>query len=194
MPFSRVAGFIASVAVVETQTVRAGDVELVVREWGEPTGRPLVFWHGLNPFGALALNEAGPAWAAAGFRVVAPAAPGCGDSASLPTAEQYLPSRLAALVLDLASALDVARFAFVGWSWGATVGVHLAATGAPLDALVLVDAGHTDVVVEAVRRFAELLPRADMRTLRGGHDLLADAPAETIAIVAEFVGSTPRRV
>ncbi len=40
-------------------------VPLVVREWGDG-GPPLVFWPGLTPFAALALNEAGPVWAETG--------------------------------------------------------------------------------------------------------------------------------
>lgn len=116
-----------------------------MREWGEDAARPLVFWHGLNPFGALQLNEAGPAWAARGFRVVAPAAPGLGESPAFADLEAYRPTRLADLVAGLARELGVARFAYVGWSWGASIGVHLAARHpAALDALVLLDAGHTD--------------------------------------------------
>jgi pimeloyl-ACP methyl ester carboxylesterase len=45
--------------------------------------------------------------------------------------------------------LEVARlerFAFIGHSWGASIGVHLAASHPQqVDALVLLDAGHTDV-------------------------------------------------
>ena len=38
------------------------------------------------------------------------------------------------------------RFDYVGWSWGASIGVHVAAGHADrLTALVLLDAGHTDV-------------------------------------------------
>lgn len=75
-------------------TLEVAGAPLVVREWGAEDGRPLVFWHGLNPFGSLQLNEAGPAWAARGFRVVAPAAPGGGDSPRLAD-DDYRPSSLA---------------------------------------------------------------------------------------------------
>jgi pimeloyl-ACP methyl ester carboxylesterase len=116
-----------------------------VREWGEAAARPLVFWHGLTPFGALQLNEAGPAWAARGFRVVAPAAPGLGESPAFADLEAYRPTRLADLIAALASELGLLQFAYVGWSWGASIGAHLAARHpAALDALVLLDAGHTD--------------------------------------------------
>lgn len=126
--------------------VDAAGAALVVREWGEPDGRPLVFWHGLNAWGPLQLNEAGPAWAALGFRVIAPEAPGFAHSPSLAEPDAYRPTRLASLVTALAEALRVGRFAYVGWSWGATIGCHLAvAHPERLSALVLLDAGFTDL-------------------------------------------------
>lgn len=116
-----------------------------MREWGDEDARPLVFWHGLNPFGALQLNEAGPAWAARGFRVSAPAAPGLGESPAFADLAAYRPSRLADLVVTLADELGLGRFDFVGWSWGASVGVQLAARHCDrLTSLALLDAGHTD--------------------------------------------------
>ena len=49
-------------------------------------------------------------------------------------------------MVELADELRLGRFDYVGWSWGATIGVHLAARHADrLTALVLLDAGHTDV-------------------------------------------------
>jgi len=116
------------------------------REWGDEGGRPLVYWHGLNPFGALALNEAGPAWAADGFRVVSIDAPGIADGRALPDLAAYRPSSLAALIVEAADSLGIGRFDFVGWSWGASIGVHLGARHSDrLRGLVLLDAGHTDV-------------------------------------------------
>ena len=126
--------------------VRVRDAALTIREWGDENGRPLVYWHGLNPFGALELNEAGPVWAEKGFRAVAIGAPGIADSQSLPDLTAYRPSRLADLVVDLADAFGIGRFAYAGWSWGASIGVHLGARHPErLDALVLLDAGHTDI-------------------------------------------------
>ncbi len=127
-------------------TLSGGDTDVVVREWGPSTGRSLVFWHGLNPFGALQLNEAGPAWADRGFRVLSIAAPGVADSRSLADREGYRPTRLADLVVLLADSVGLDRFSYVGWSWGASIGVHLATRHADrLEALVLLDAGHTDI-------------------------------------------------
>ena len=57
--------------------------------------------------------------------------------------EFYRPTSLATYVAD---AIDADRFAFMGHSWGASIGVHLAANHSErVDALVLLDAGHTDV-------------------------------------------------
>jgi len=116
----------------------------VTTEWGDPTGRPLVFWPGLNPWGALQLVEVGPLLAERGFHVVAITPPGTTGTPRLP--DDYRPTRLAELVLATADAHGVERFAFMGHSWGASIGVHLAADHADrVDALVLLDAGHTDV-------------------------------------------------
>jgi pimeloyl-ACP methyl ester carboxylesterase len=130
---------------MRTRRVEVQGAAITVREWGAG-GMPLLYWHGLNPFGALELNEAGPAWAADGFRVVAFAAPGIADPSALPILEAYRPSRLADLVPATADELGIRRFAYVGWSWGASIGVHLAVRHHDrLDALVLLDAGHTDI-------------------------------------------------
>jgi pimeloyl-ACP methyl ester carboxylesterase len=127
-------------------TVAAGGVDLTVREWGAGNAHPLLYWHGLNPFGALELNEAGPAWAGDGFRVVSIAAPGIADSPTLPDLTDYRPSRLADLVVAIADAHGFGRFDYAGWSWGASIGVHLGARhAARLRGLVLLDAGHTDI-------------------------------------------------
>jgi pimeloyl-ACP methyl ester carboxylesterase len=78
--------------------------------------------------------------------VIAPVAPGLVESAPFPELEDYRPIRLAGLVIELADELGLDRFDYVGWSWGATIGVHLAASRSErLTALVLLDAGHTDV-------------------------------------------------
>lgn len=128
-------------------TVRlAGGVEVALRRWGSEAGAPLLYWHGLNPFGALELNEAGPAWAEDGFHVVAFAAPGIADDRTLPDLERYRPTALADLVVEVADVLGLGAFAYVGWSWGASIGVHLGARHrGRLRALVLLDAGHTDI-------------------------------------------------
>jgi pimeloyl-ACP methyl ester carboxylesterase len=149
------------------KTIAVGDADVAVRAWGEGSGMPLVFWHGLNPFGALQLNEAGPEWASRGFRVLSVAAPGIADSAALAELEDYRPSRLATLVLGLADTLGLARFAYVGWSWGASIGVHLATRHAKrLRALVLMDAGHTDIPGDPRRTLQDVLDETAEQPVR----------------------------
>ena len=124
----------------------------VTREWGAREGRPLIFWPGLNPWGSLQLVEAGPLLAERGFRVIAIAAPGAGETAPLPEPDDYLPSRLAAIVLAVADAAEIDRFVFMGASWGGSIGVHLAALHPErVEALVLLDAGYSDVETEQSR-------------------------------------------
>jgi pimeloyl-ACP methyl ester carboxylesterase len=139
-------------------TVPVAGVELPLRRWGTADGKPLLFWHGLDPFGALALNEAGPAWADAGLDVVSFAAPGVADPHAFPDLRDYRPSRLADLIVAVADRLDLGRFAFAGWSWGASIGVHLGARHrGRLDALVLLDAGHTDIPGDPGQSLDDLL-------------------------------------
>jgi pimeloyl-ACP methyl ester carboxylesterase len=110
----------------------------VAREWGDPAGRPIVFWPGLNPWGELQLVEVGPLLAERGFHVASIAPPQHFDDP-----DDYRPTALARYVLEVTR---LERFAFVGHSWGASIGVHLAANHPEhVDALVLLDAGHTDV-------------------------------------------------
>jgi pimeloyl-ACP methyl ester carboxylesterase len=283
---------------MRTHGVTLANGTITVREWGEADGLPLLYWHGLNPFGAFELNEAGPAWAADGFRVIAFAAPGIADAQAFADLSSYRPASLADLVAEAADRLGVERFAYVGWSWGASIGVHLGVRNPErLRALILLDAGHTDIPGDAQRtleeiladlgdrqeryrfdtwddffaaarqsrphwrpaleerlragmcetdrgivaaadrraaaaawhgllqqqpssthadlgrtklpillvvarcndtaadvaRFRRAVPQAEVRELDSGHDVLADAPAETIALVSEWVRSASRR-
>jgi pimeloyl-ACP methyl ester carboxylesterase len=118
----------------------------VTREWGAVDGRPLIFWPGLNPWGSLQLVEVGPLLAERGLRVIAIAAPGVGETPPLADPDDYLPTRLARIVLDVADDRGIERFAFMGHSWGGSIGVHLAALHPErVDALILLDAGYSDV-------------------------------------------------
>jgi pimeloyl-ACP methyl ester carboxylesterase len=117
---------------------------LVVRQWGEGD-RPLVYWPGLTPFGALHLNEAGPAWSEDyGLYVISISPPGVETEAL--QAEEYALSRLASLVVRLLDALGLEQAAYMGYSWGASIGCHLGARHPErLSRLMLLDAGYQDV-------------------------------------------------
>jgi pimeloyl-ACP methyl ester carboxylesterase len=97
-------------------------------------------------------------WAEAGFRVVAFAAPGIAGPSAFDDLTAYRPTRLADLVVDVADRLGIGRFAYVGWSWGASIGVHLGARHTErLEALVLLDAGHTDIPGDPEQPLEEIL-------------------------------------
>lgn len=124
-------------------TVLAGDTHLAVREWGPRDAAPVIFWHALGPVttGEYAALLA-PALAEA--RLVAPDGPGHGESPPVPR-ERYAVGPTVELALSLLDALGIERAAFVGHSWGAMIGVHLAAAAPErLSALVLLDAGYGD--------------------------------------------------
>lgn len=116
----------------------ARDRALAIRTWGEPDSPVVVFLHGLGVVGPNATDEPAEAWAARGFRVLAPDLPGFGGSPAV-TREEYLPSRLARRLLGELPE----RFSLVGFSWGATIGCHAVALAPErVCALVLVDAGY----------------------------------------------------
>lgn len=124
-----------------------GGAPLFVRSWGADDALPVLYWHGvgLTSRGSLALNEAGPMLADGhGLRIHALDAPGFGNSPAREP-DGYRPQALADLVPPLLAALGLDRVAFVGFSWGADIGCHVAARHADrLHALVLLDAGYVD--------------------------------------------------
>lgn len=112
---------------------------LAIREWGPLEGPNVVFLHGLGLIGPRATGEPAEAWAALGFRVLAPDLPGFGGSKAV-SREDYLPSRLAQLLVGELPE----RFALVGFSWGGTIGSHLTALEPDrVTALGLVDVGYS---------------------------------------------------
>jgi len=110
---------------------------------GPVEGPALVFWPGLNPWGALQLVEVGPLLAERGIHVLA-----CEPPLDLGAPDAYLPTRLAQLIADSAPE----RFVFMGHSWGGSIGVHLAARHPDrVGGLVLLDGGHVDFPSEQSR-------------------------------------------
>jgi pimeloyl-ACP methyl ester carboxylesterase len=232
---------------------------LSLREWGDEDAPAFVFWPGLNPAAPTKLDDAGPVWAEEyGFRVLAISPPGWETDPLAP--QRYGTSKLAQLVIDAFDSLELERAAFVGFSWGASIGCHVGALARDrLFGLVFLDAGYTnfqdqpgfepmtlDQTVERVRagaaslegvapdtiaaawfgvvdeppaaayqrlaandvpillvtasqtvaeewaaaaleRFLDAVPRTDVVELESSHDLLADAPQETIKVVGEWL-------
>ena len=130
---------------MERRLVDAGDTQLAVREWGDETSRPLLFWHALGDHTSLQAIEVAPILVRDyGFRVVGVDAPGFGGSPRLPDKRYQLPA-LAELGRELLDALGLGRVVWAGSSWGGTVGVHVAAAHPErVEALVLLDGGYVD--------------------------------------------------
>jgi len=145
---------------VDERWIDFDGMRLFVRAWGDPGGRPVLYWHGvyIAARASMTINEAGPILAREhGLRVLAPDAPGFGKSPALEPSD-YHPHALADLVPRLLDALDIERAPFVGFSWGGDVGCHVAARHPErLTALVLLDAGYNDPPFDPSQPFAEYL-------------------------------------
>gem|GEM_PF-1536759 len=118
---------------------------LAVREWGEPSGHPLLFWHPLGTVTSGAwLTELAPVLVDHGYRAVAVDGPGFGESPAIDP-EQMSVDRLAVLLWGVADALALDRPVVMGHSWGGVVALRAAAERpAGVAALVLLDSGHRD--------------------------------------------------
>lgn len=118
---------------------------MYVREWGAPDGRPLVFWHalGAGTSGAY-LTELAPTLTDAGFRLIAPDAPGFGRSPALPS-ERYAIDSLLELLRGVLDERGIEQAILMGHSWGGTVVMSFAAAMPErAEGLVLVDTGQMD--------------------------------------------------
>ena len=134
---------------MRARLVDAGDAQLRLHEWGDESGRPLFFWHALGDHTSLQLNEVAPLLVRDyGLRVLGLDAPGFGGSPRLPDDRYSMPS----LVEVARSALDglgLERVAWLGSSWGASVGVRFAvAHPQRVKALVLLDGGYMDLAAD----------------------------------------------
>ena len=125
-------------------------VRLAVREWGDPDGDPVLFWHPLGTVTSGAwLTELAPTLADDhGLHLVAVDGPGFGLSPGVPrdrTEATFAVPRLAGLAWGVVDALELDQPVLMGHSWGGVV-VTCAAAARPSDvaALVLLDSGHVD--------------------------------------------------
>jgi pimeloyl-ACP methyl ester carboxylesterase len=121
-----------------------GGTALAVREWGDPAGRPILFWHALGPaMSAAYAAELEPALGEE-WRLVAPDGPGFGESPAL-APDAYGIESLAALLWGLADELGLERPVLAGHSWGGVIASAAAAERPERAAgLVLLDSGHRD--------------------------------------------------
>jgi pimeloyl-ACP methyl ester carboxylesterase len=125
---------------MQADFVDVDDTRLFVRRF-EAGGPSVLYWHG----GGGASDEVpliAPALEAAGYSVYAPDAPGYGQSEPVERA-RYRASAVAGLAVGLIDALAIAPVIWVGYSWGASIGFHVAARNPDrIRALVLLDGGY----------------------------------------------------
>lgn len=127
------------------ERIEVGDVELAVHLWGPADGPPVLFWHAVGPVASgLYASELAEPLTRARFRLIAPDGPGFGASPLQPEGRYEMPA-LVELVGGLLDQLGATRAAFVGHSWGGTIGVHAASTLPDrIAALALLDAAYAD--------------------------------------------------
>jgi pimeloyl-ACP methyl ester carboxylesterase len=126
---------------VEESLVEAGAARVHVRRWGPPGAPSVLYWHG-GGGGDDEWPRIAPALEDAGYAVYAPGAPGYHESPPL-AAEEYVASNVAAVATALIDRLGVGPVIWIGFSWGASVGIHAAARAPDrFRALVLLDGGY----------------------------------------------------
>jgi pimeloyl-ACP methyl ester carboxylesterase len=131
----------ATIASVQADYVEAGGARLFVRRAGPENGSPALYWHGAGG-ASEEVPEIVPALAGAGWGVYAPDAPGYGASERLEP-DAYRASRLADLAASLLDGLGVEQVVWLGYSWGANIGIHTAVRSpGRLAALALLDGGY----------------------------------------------------
>jgi pimeloyl-ACP methyl ester carboxylesterase len=131
----------ATIASVQADHVQAGGTRIYVRRFGGNGRQSVLYWHG-GGGASRELPEIAPALEAAGYSVHAPDAPGFGESPALEDA-CYRASKVAHLATALIDTLGIAPTVWIGYSWGASIGVHAAAKAPDrFTALVLLDGGY----------------------------------------------------
>ena len=139
-----------------TRSVETGDAQLAVHEWGSAGAPPALFWHALGDHTSLQALEIAPVLVAEyGVRVIGVDAPGFGGSPRLAD-DRYTVPALVGLAGQLLDALEFARAVWMGSSWGAHLGVHVAAAYPErIAALVLLDGGYMDPTSDGGSTLAE---------------------------------------
>lgn len=105
----------------KAKIVRAGDVDLAVREAGPKSARPpLVLVHGWPEIAHSWKNQL-PALVAAGWRVIAPDLKGFGDSDAPDDIKAYGIGAVTGDLAALLDALEIERAVFCGHDWGGLI-------------------------------------------------------------------------
>jgi pimeloyl-ACP methyl ester carboxylesterase len=117
----------------------APDLSVRVLESGPERNDAVLLVHGWGG-SVYTFAEMIPALTAAGHRVIAFDLPGHGLSSKPADERKYTTRVLSDVILAVADAMDVRRFAFVGHSMGGSLGIDLAIRGEPrLNKLVLIN-------------------------------------------------------
>lgn len=154
-----------------------------VREWGAEDGRPLVFWHALGAAQSGAyLTELAPTLTEAGLRLIAPDAPGFGESPPLPP-ERYELESLVELLQGVVDEHGIERAILMGHSWGGSIAMAFAAKAPDrAEGLVLVDSGQMDYQDSPHfphgKSLEEVIEDARGQTVRVAEDQLESAAQE----------------
>jgi pimeloyl-ACP methyl ester carboxylesterase len=126
---------------VQADYVEAGGARLFVRRWGDADAPGVLYWHG-GGGGSDEWPRIAPVLVEAGYAVYCPEAPGYGRSPSLEP-EAYVSSNVADLAVALIEKLAIATVVWIGFSWGASIGVHVAARAPErVRALALLDGAY----------------------------------------------------
>lgn len=126
---------------MQADYVQAGETRIYVRRWGNDARPSVLYWHG-GGGASKELPEIASTLVAAGYSVHAPDAPGFGESPALED-PCYRASNVAHLATALIDTLGIAPTVWIGYSWGASIGVHAAAKAPDrFRALVLLDGGY----------------------------------------------------
>lgn len=163
------------------------DGSIFARTWGEADARTVLCWHGAGGSSADFAPIAPALVDRLGVRVVAIDAPGHARSAACPP-EALRPSALAALAAEIGAELELERFVFLGFSWGATVGCWVGALHAERTlGLALVEGGHLDFAelpgFGTDRKLDELTAEAEAVAADQGEAFGSHSPAVAGAMV-----------
>ncbi len=126
---------------MDVDDVEVQGARVRVQTWGDGTAKPLLYWHG-GGGGSVETPALAPPLVAAGYALLAVDAPGYGASPALEP-EGYAAPKLAELAARLLDARGLAPAVWIGYSWGASIGVHTAARfPESIRALGLLDGGY----------------------------------------------------
>ena len=158
--------------MLSTMTLRDGRT-LEYAEFGDPTGAPVIFFHGTPATGGQAV-VADDLAREHGVRLIAPTRPGYGDSAAGPLGL----AATAADTVELADHLGLDRFALMGTSGGGPFSLAVAAAAPDRVTVVAVHA--------SPGRYAEVKPEVIGEGDRKALDLAAEGrPDEAVRLMNE---------